>query len=206
MITATVQPFEEQPLGQVKESPQARRIAPNTIVKPVAAILGVERGKDPPDRLMALFLDPGRKGGDGRKQFLAGCPTLYKTSSLTTLFPAELETKEIEPTATHKVKSTKSHGTRLVRSNRQSKLSQARSEILHEPPGVLATLKRADKVIRKADEQSSVPASRLEYAFKPQIQDIVKVDVDQKPETQSHLAVCLSPGVSPVRPYRVSQP
>ena len=41
-LTATIQPFEEKPLGGVKEAPEAGRIPHHPIVVPVSAILGPE--------------------------------------------------------------------------------------------------------------------------------------------------------------------
>jgi len=98
-LTATIQPFEEKPLGGSKEALEARRVPSHPVIVPVSAILGVEGGENSAGPLVPPLLDPVRKVGYRGPQLLTRSATLHEAASFAAFFPAKLEPKKIEPAA-----------------------------------------------------------------------------------------------------------
>ena len=104
---------------------------------------------------------------------------LHKPNLVTAFFPAKLEPKKIKPAAPRYIIPTKPQEPSLVRSSLQSEFAQASPKLFHKPLSILLMLKNTDKVIRKADEQRAALTNRLGLFLKPQIQDIMQVEVGQ---------------------------
>ena len=100
---------------------------------------------------MPLLLDPGSERSQRRLEFLARRATGYRLSASAAPAPAKLKAQELECAAARKVEPTEAENTSLVRGHIKPELSQTGAEFRIEALGILLTLKRANKVIRKTE-------------------------------------------------------
>lgn len=69
-LTAPIQPFEDDTLRIPVELAQHLAVADHSVVVPVAPELASEHGRDPPDPLVAVLLDPLREVLQGLSELL----------------------------------------------------------------------------------------------------------------------------------------
>src|SRR6267143_1394577 len=160
-LTAPIEPLEQNATGFVVVATQALGVSYDSIVVPVARILGPQGLHQLGQRAAPFGLDPFGEPLDRSAQFLAAGAALASGLPTVASSPGKLKSQEVIPPVVPSTPRPETNPFRLVRRQFQSEFlhpfGQRRLERLSLVPVIEAT----HKVVRKAEQPalSSIPCT-----------------------------------------------
>src|SRR2546425_1528567 len=156
-LTAPIEPLEQNAAGLVAVATQALGVSYDSIVVPMARILGPQGLHQLGKRTAPFGLDPFGEPLNRSSQFLATGAALNGELPTVASPPGKLKSQEVKPTVVPSTPRPKTNSFRLVRRQFQSEFLNPFSQRHLERLGLVPVIEAAHKVVRKA-EQPALPA------------------------------------------------
>ena len=156
-LTAPIEPLEQNATGFVAVATQTLGVSYDSIVVPMARILGPQGLHQLGKRTAPFGLDPFGEPLNRSSQFLATGAALNGGLPAVASPPGKLKSQEIKPTVVPSTPRPKTNSFRLVRRQFQSEFLHPFSQRRLERLGLVPVIEATHKVVREA-EQPALPA------------------------------------------------
>jgi hypothetical protein len=141
--------------------------------------LGIEPGREVPFRQMDMVLTPRREVGQGGPVPRGGGAPFDNGLAPAAHSPAELKAEELKGTPVSSIRTAEQKQAGFVRRQRQAVLGEPLSQHVIETLSIRLVLERGPIVIGVATQLGRTPTVDLHRLLKPEVEDIVEIDISQ---------------------------